>query len=172
VNRPTELLIGGWQLNYIETIQSGLPVGLNGAAYPIQDPQKGIQKSWNTWFNPCVQQLNGTSKMPNSTHNGFVSCTNPAWQLINSSNLDFRLTPFQGGYIRNQNAPNADLSLIKDLHFTERYTGQFRMEAFNVTNTAVRGGPNTSPTSTNFGYIAPSQSNISRQVQLGFKLNF
>ena len=172
VNRPMELLIGGWQLNYIETIQSGLPVGLNGAAYPIQDPRKGIQKSWNTWFNPCVQQLNGTSKMPNSTHNGFVSCTNPAWQLINSSNLDFRLTPFQGGYIRNQNAPNADLSLIKDLHFTERYTGQFRMEAFNVTNTAVRGGPNTSPTSTNFGYIAPSQSNISRQVQLGFKLNF
>ncbi|HKR27489.1 MAG TPA: TonB-dependent receptor [Acidobacteriaceae bacterium] len=172
VNRPMELLIGGWQLNYIETIQSGLPTGLNGSAYPILNPQKGIQKSFATWFNPCVRQLNGTSQMPNATHNGFVSCSNPAWQLINSSNLDFRQTPFQAAYIRNPNAPNADLSLIKDLHFTERTTGQFRMEAFNVTNTAVRGGANTSPTSTNFGYVAPSQSNISRQVQLGFKLNF
>lgn len=60
----------------------------------------------------------------------------------------------------------------KRFNITDRYSGQFRLEAFNVTNTAVRGGPNTSPTSTNFGYVAPSQSNISRQVQLGFKFNF
>lgn len=109
VNRPLELLIGGWELNYIQTIQSGLPAGLNGAAYPIQDPSLRGQKSFDTWFNPCVRQLDGTSKMPSTSHNGFASCSNPAWRLINSANLDFRQTPFQASYIRNPSAPNADL---------------------------------------------------------------
>jgi hypothetical protein len=173
VNRAIELLIGGWQLNYVETIQSGLPTGLSSGAYPIVDnPSNGVQKSFNTWFNPCVRLLDGSSQMPDPTHTKFVQCSNPAWQLTNSANLDFRQVPFQAGYIRNPNAPNADLSLSKRFNVTERWNGQFRLEAFNVTNTAVRGGPNTSPTSMNFGFVASSQSNISRQVQLGFKMNF
>lgn len=172
VNRPLELLIGGWQLNYIETIQTGLPTSLNGAAFPIQDPRNGVQRSNNSWFNTCVRQLNGTSQQPNGAHNGFVSCTNPAWQLTNANNLDFRTTPFQAGYIRNPSAPNTDLSLTKRLNFTDRTNGEVRLETFNLTNTAVYGGANTSPTSTAFGLIPTSQSNISRQVQLGFKFNF
>lgn len=168
VNRGLDLLIGGWQLNYIETIQSGAPTGLNGAAFPIQDPNTGVQKSRSTWFNPCVQQLNGTSLIGGTK----TPCSNPAWRLTNSSNLDFRSTPFQAGYIRNPNAPNTDLSLIKRLRVTERYNGEFRLETFNLTNTAVYSGANTSPTSTAFGVVPTSQSNISRQVQLGFKFNF
>jgi len=172
VNRAVELAIGGWQLNYIETIQSGLPTSLNGAAYPILNPSNGVQKNYNAWFNPCVRQVNGTNLQPNATHNGFTSCSNPAWQMINSANLDLRATPFQAGYIRNPNAPTADLSLSKRLNFTDRYNAQIRLEAFNVTNTAVRNGANTNPTSNQFGYINVSQSNIPRQVQLGFKFNF
>jgi hypothetical protein len=92
--------------------------------------------------------------------------------MINSANLDLRATPFQAGYIRNPNAPTADLSLSKRLNFTDRYNAQIRLEAFNVTNTAVRNAANTNPTSNQFGYINVSQSNIPRQVQLGFKFNF
>jgi hypothetical protein len=172
VNRPTELLIGGWQVNYIETIQSGLPTTLNGAAYPILNPNDGVQKSYATWFNPCVRQVNGTSLQPNAAHNGFESCSNPAWQMTNTANLDLRATPFQAAYIRNPNAPTADLSLSKRFNITDRYNAQFRFETFNVTNTAVRNAANTTPTSNQFGYINVSQSNIPRQVQLGFKLNF
>ncbi len=172
VKRPMELLIGGWELNYIETIQSGAPTGLNGAAYPIADPRTGVQKNYGTWFNSCVTQLNGTNLQPNAAHNGFVSCTTPAWKLINSANLDLRATPFQAGYIRNPNAPLADLSFAKSFNITERYNAQFRFETFNVTNTAIRSGANTTPTSNQFGYDNVSQANIPRQVQLGFKFNF
>lgn len=172
VKRPVELLIGGWQLNYIETIQSGAPTSLNGAAIPIANPSAGVTKSYDAYFNTCVMQLNGISQQPNASHNGFVACTNPAWKLINSSNLDLRATPFQAEYIRNPNAPLADLSLSKRFNITERYNAQFRFEAFNVTNTAIRNGPNTTPTSNQFGFINVSQSNIPRQVQLGFKFNF
>lgn len=60
-SRPVEMLIGGWALNYIETIQSGAPTGLNGAAFPIRNPSEGVQKSYGEYFNTCVTQLNGTN---------------------------------------------------------------------------------------------------------------
>ncbi|NUQ30446.1 MAG: carboxypeptidase regulatory-like domain-containing protein, partial [Acidobacteriaceae bacterium] len=168
VNRPMELLIGGWQLNYIETIQSGAPASINSGAALIADPNIGGQKSNSNYFNSCVRQVNGTSLAPNSAHNGFVSCSNPAWQITNTSNLELRAAPFQSKYIRNPNAPLADLSFSKRFNITERYNAQFRFETFNVTNTAVRSGPNMTPTSNQFGFVAVSQSNIPRQMQLGF----
>ncbi len=172
VNRPLDLLIGGWALNYIETIQSGTPTDLNAAAALFTDPTVGNTKSYARYFNNCVQQINGTALQPNSSNNGFVSCSNPAWRLTNSSNLELRSAPFRIGSIRNPNAPLADLSASKRFNITERYNAQFRFETFNVTNTAVRGGANTNPTSNQFGLVALSQANIPRQVQLGFKFNF
>lgn len=172
-NRAVELLIGGWQLNYIELIQSGQPTDLNGSAYLLQDPRLGVNKSFNTYFNNCVQQAVGnSSSQPNATNNGFVPCSNPAWKLTNGANLDLRSTPFRSGSIRNPWAPSADLSLSKRFNVTERYNGQFRFETFNVTNTAIRNNANTNPNSNQFGFVSISQSNIPRQVQLGFKLNF
>ena len=64
------------------------------------------------------------------------------------------------------------MSLNKRVYFTERYNFQARLEAFNVFNSPVRSGPVTDPTRSDFGTIPLGQSNIPRQVQLGFKLNF
>ena len=171
-NRAMELLIGGWQLNYIETIQSGTPVGLPSNANLVSDPRNNISKNRQTWFSPCLQAaptFNATTGqyIPGGTYNQgkAASCT-AAWQIINSANLDFRLSPFQTAAIRNPSAPIADLSLSKALKFTDRYNAQVRLEAFNVTNTWIPNGPNTtvSITNTSFGVIPSSQSNINRQV--------
>lgn len=76
------------------------------------------------------------------------------------------------GRDRNPSAPNTDESLVKALKFSERNNGQIRVEAFNLTNTWIPSGPNTNVTNPAFGTIPTAQSNISRQVQLAFKLNF
>ena len=55
---------------------------------------------------------------------------------------------------------------------TERVNFQARLEAFNVFNTVIRSSPVTDPNRPDFGVVNLSQSNIPRQVQLGFKLNF
>jgi len=176
-NRAVELLAGGWQLNLVLTIQSGTPVGLPSNANLIGNPSGGT-KNWQTWFDPCVQlaptfsSATGTYTPGATRLQGQAASCSPVWQVINSANLDYRTSGFFVGSIRNPSSPIADVSLIKKLNFTERYSGQFRVEAFNFANSWIPGGPNTNVTSNGFGTIPNSQSNINRQVQLGFKFNF
>ncbi len=50
---------------------------------------------------------------------------------------------------------------------------QLRVEAFNVFNTRVYGGPNTNPASANFGIVdTASQVNFPRTIQLGVRMAF
>ena len=50
---------------------------------------------------------------------------------------------------------------------------QLRVETFNVFNVRVYGGPNTNPTSANFGIVdTASQVNFPRTIQLGVRMAF
>jgi len=50
---------------------------------------------------------------------------------------------------------------------------QVRLEAFNVFNTRVYGGPNTDPRSANFGVVdTASQVNFPRTLQIGVRFQF
>jgi hypothetical protein len=65
------------------------------------------------------------------------------------------------------------MSLNKKVYISERINVQARLEAFNIFNTPIRSSPGTDPTNAaTFGIVTLSQSNIPRQVQLGFTLNF
>ena len=184
-NRVVELLVGGWQLNLQETIQSGVPVGLNSGYYLLGDPNIGVTKSRLTYFNTCTRLANGTLQTVTTDRKGVITganvCSNPIWQQINTANLDLRQSPFQSGYLRNPNAPIGNLSASKRFKLTESVDAQFRFETFNFTNTYVPNGPDTNPSNGTFGtsstsssnLAAPSgQSNIPRIVQLGAKINF
>lgn len=184
-SRWMELLVGGFQLNLQETIQSGTPVGLNSGYNLIGDPRIGVTRTKLTYFNTCTRLVNGNLQTPNATRTGLLTganaCSNPVWQQLDSSSLQLRGTGFQSGYIRNPNAPIGNLSASKRFKFTDTVNAQFRFEAFNFTNTYVPNGPDTNPGSNTFGTIstssanlvAPSgQSNLPRIVQLGMKLNF
>ena len=84
-----------------------------------------------------------------------------------------RTIPFRIGSIRGPNRAHWDMSLNKKVYLSERFNLQARLEAFNVFNSVVRNNPGTVPTNAStFGIVTLSQSNIPRQVQLGFKLNF
>jgi hypothetical protein len=163
------MLLGGWEYNWIARFQSGLPINYPGNVDLLADPTIE-NRTFDRWFNTCVRQLNGTNRQPNAARNGFEPCTNPAWVIRGADTL--RTIPFRTGQIREHTVPQIDMSLNKSFAFSERYRAQFRVEAFNVTNSPLFGQPNNDPNSTNFGFVTRGQRNFPRQIQLGFKFYF
>ncbi|MFB3828986.1 MAG: TonB-dependent receptor domain-containing protein [Bryobacteraceae bacterium] len=167
--RAVNLLLGGWQFNWIATLQSGDPMVYPGAANLVGNPRVESQ-SLSRWFNPCVLQLDGASREPNAARTGFVPCSQPAWAIRAPYTL--RTTPQRSGQMRNFWASQYDMSLSKMFRINERMRAQFRVESFNTFNTPIFGGPNTDPASPLFGNVTAAQVNFPRFVQLGFKFVF
>jgi hypothetical protein len=171
IGKGLNMLIGGWEYNFIARFQSGLGLNLPGNVDLIGDPRiDPDSRTFDRYFNTCVRQANGTSRQPNAARNGFEPCTNPVWAVRGADTL--RTTPFRTARIREHTVPQFDMSLNKSFNFSERYRAQFRAEAFNVANSPLFGAPNNDPNSTNFGFVTRGQRNFPRQVQLGFKFYF
>jgi hypothetical protein len=169
VNRGWEQLVGGWEYNFIGTLQSGTPFSYPTNLNLIADPRVSNQSN-SLYFNDCILQTNGTSLAPNAARTAFVPCTNPAWQVQQQFSL--RTISGTSSVLRNPSRATWDMSLNKNFNFTERMNAQFRLEAFNVFNTPLLGAPNNSSSSLNFGLVTANQVNFPRNVQLGFKFNF
>jgi hypothetical protein len=66
---------------------------------------------------------------------------------------------------------NVNISATKDFAIKETIRTQFRASFYNALNHPVFGGPNTTVGNAAYGRIS-SQANLSRQVELGLRLNF
>lgn len=84
----------------------------------------------------------------------------PQFTLGNSSR-----NPVRGPHCRN-----ADIALIKRVHFSETKNLELRAEAFNLTNTPPLGAPNAVLGTAGFGSI--TSAGDPRVIQLGVKFNF
>ena len=152
-------LIGGWQVNTIGIMQTGLPIAISGAN-------------------------NFRATRPNSTGEA-AKVDNPSaakWfntdAFINPANFTFgnigRVLPD----VRGPGTFNWDLSFIKNTRITERFNLQFRAEMFNFMNNVNLGipngsfsaGPNGRNQSGTFGTITSARD--ARNIQLGLKLLF
>ncbi|HZQ52317.1 MAG TPA: carboxypeptidase regulatory-like domain-containing protein [Bryobacteraceae bacterium] len=169
INRWEELAVGGWEYNFIGTLQSGTPFSDPNNVDQIANPSIS-GATYSQYFNTCVEQTNGTSLMPNATRTAFVSCNNPAWKVRAANTL--QTIPLTSPVLRNPWRAQWDMALDKRFNFSERVNFQFRLEAFNVFNTPILGAPNNTTSSLNFGLVTANQTNFPREVQLGFKLNF
>jgi hypothetical protein len=66
---------------------------------------------------------------------------------------------------------NVNISATKEFTVRESLRAQFRASAYNALNHPVFGGPNTTVGNAAYGRIS-SQANLSRQVELGLRINF
>ena len=74
------------------------------------------------------------------------------------------------GVLRLPNRNNWDFSAFKAFRFTEKYSAQFRFEAFNFTNAVNLTTPNQTVGNRNFGTISGAAQ--PRILQFGFKFIF
>jgi hypothetical protein len=155
---PASYIIGGWQINTILAIRSGLPINpTNGANSDtantgnttsnvqrvnyVSNPNKGAPHTKAAWFNPTAFALPANGTFGNA---GINSLTGP-------------------GYWSD------DLSLFKGFSLTEKYRLQFRAEAFDVFNHPNLGYPDTNNNG-NLGFAGSNTVNGVTTYPNGFNL--
>jgi len=152
-----EAIFGGWQLSGITTFQSGTPLtvtqtgdvanfgGNTGAQRPdlIGDPNEGLGQSIDRWFN--------TEAFRAVTQTGRIG-TSPV------------------NVVRGPGINNFDLSLFKNIRFSESARFQFGIETYNIFNHPQFDAVNGNINSATFGRVTSARD--PRVMQLRAKLSF
>jgi hypothetical protein len=134
--------LGGWQLNWITTFQSGSALGFTGAerlARSDNNPHTLVR-----WFDP----------------NQFVPQEPFTLRRLSSRVAD----------LRGPGLNKWDFTIARNFLIGEGMKFNVRALMFNAFNTPQFGNPNTSVTSTSFGRI--NSASLSREIQLAARLTF
>src|SRR5215469_479154 len=167
-------VLGGWELSGIQTAQTGVPftttsgVGIDPAGTGCTIGSSGLS--------PCANSSFGTRPFQVCNPNDGAPHTNNAW--FNASCFvepTAATTSIVGmarpGAVYLPGFWRTDLSLFKNVKFTERLTGQLRWETFNSFN-HFNPVYSMSSVSTSGTYNKITASRDPRIMQLGIKLNF
>ncbi|MBL8213066.1 MAG: carboxypeptidase regulatory-like domain-containing protein [Bryobacterales bacterium] len=159
INPVANAIIGGWQVSTIIRFSHGLPLGftapntLSAYGFQVQRPNVADLKTAavsnptpDQWFNQAAFVAPGQYEMGNLT----------------------RWTP----NIRFGPTNHADLAILKNFRWGERWKAQFRAEMFNMTNTPQFGRANTTVGSGDFGKVSGTTNVGPRNVQLGLRVQF
>jgi len=177
-------VLGGWEFSGVQTAQTGLPLTpvLSGAG--IVDPagtgcilsveQCSVRPDFvgNPNWGPHIYNALTTKEWYNSTAYTCYGTTSPC--VPYSGQTYIPTSP--PGTARGPGFWRTDLGLFKNLKFTERLTGQLRLETFNTfnhTNPIAPGGAGSGSntmSSTSFDEVLLARE--PRLVQIAIKLNF
>lgn len=166
-----DALAGGWSIQAIGQIQSGRPISFHDRNIYFGGDLKSLKTDYSDtnrpvfdisgfYFNDAAVQANGQ--------------TSPALQRADqrirlANNL--RYFPSRVPGLRGQGLNLWDISVVKQLRFSDRFRGQFHVELLNAFNRAVYNNPNTDPLNAEFGKVS-SQANLPRDIQVAVKLVF
>jgi outer membrane receptor protein involved in Fe transport len=150
---PADYVLGGWQVNGINTIQTGLPFTPTLSATTV-----------NT----------GTGSRPDRIADGTLA--NPTVDRWFDTAAFVTPAPFTYGnagrnILYGPGRVNFDFSLFKEFLIKEGFRLQFRTEVFNLFNTAQFDLPNAAIGAANAGTIT-SIVGTPRQIQFGLKAVF
>ncbi len=156
-NKYVRMLAGGWALNGIVSLHTGLPFTVYSSTAILNNG--GYNNEWaNQVGNPgagagTVQQWYNVSAFANPAPYTYGKQTPNA--------------------LTSQFGEDVDLSLFRQFAITETKIFEFRIEAYNVFNNVVFGIPNTNIDNPNPGVITgPAAATTPRQLQLGLKFYF
>lgn len=165
MNSFLDAVVGGWELNTVNTAHTGLPL--------------------NVYYNPSTtEEISSLSNdyrgepflRPNVTGSSTSQSTS---QLINTYFAGYTFSTPPGNYPWGDLGRNAfrapgleqwDFAADKTFRIRETARLQFRSEFFNVTNKTNFGIPGTDISTSSFGQIRTTYP--ARQIQFGLKLLF
>jgi len=155
-NNAVDYIIGNWQLSGILTMHSGNPFDVTVSNGDTAGTGNGTERANLVLSNPY---LSGEGPVNYLNANAFAI---PALATFGNLGRNSLRTPW---------AHNFDISLLRRFPVTERGNLEFRVDAFNASNSVIYGGPQSTLGNTNFGVITGT-ANTERQVQFSMKLVF
>ena len=165
VNSVVNHVVGGWQINSIETYRSSTPLAIGGGpSLPIFGG--GNRPDWN----PAAG--NGRSSVSMGSFDPAKDRYLDITPWSQPAPFTFGTGPRRQPNLRGPAFYDEAFSVFKrfNLYSESRYL-EFRSEFFNIFNRVVFGGPNTNTTGTTFGVIG-GQANTPRIIQFALKLIF
>lgn len=160
-------LIGGWQVNGVLTLQSGLPFSV--VAPDVSATGGSHASRANCIGNPYTGATTDPTMLAGATAPGFF--LNPAAFSLPANGTFGNCAPraFHGPGIEN-----ADLSLFKTFAFRERYKVEFRSEFFNTLNHVNFSNPSANVAPAAIGTFGKILSTIGdpREIQFALKVYF
>jgi hypothetical protein len=191
-------IVSGWQNTVILQWQSGRPWDLGGNYVAVREasldnvdwkahqvfgvtnyknPTTGRSHACNARVVDSGSNIGAIELMPYSQN--LPGCTLANYNFLKLPRFAPRMTPFRDGRVRLHAIPIADVSLNKMTRITEGTRLQFRIEAFNVTNSYQFGNRQfiNNIDDANFGSMFPrdagnTETTYPRHVQLAVKFIF
>ncbi|MGH9398637.1 MAG: TonB-dependent receptor, partial [Terriglobia bacterium] len=158
-SKPLDNVIGNWQVNGILSLRSGPPytLGVSG----------DIANTGNNGSIGFYERLNqiGKANLPNPTPAEWFNTS--AFQ----SPAAFTYGDLGRNTMRADWGKDLDFSLFRKFPISETKYFEFRVEAFNATNTPIWGTPVDNFNSPNFGRVL-STANSPRQIQFALKFYY
>ena len=154
--RPVDVLIGGWQVSSITTLQSGRPLSFG---ISNDNLNSGFSNRANLVC-PTIRKIGKASEWFDTT----CLTTPDQYQLGNSG----------VGKVLGPSYRNSDVSLSKTVRLREQMGASFQVDAFNLTNTPHYSDPNTTcctAQNPSFGQITGTNG-TPREIQLGGHFTF
>jgi len=165
--RAVDFLLGGWQWQGINTLQSGVPYSV-GISVDRANTGVGGQRP----------DAVGKPVEPHKTGCWFYTSANPTCQALMPNQPDAFVLPTQFTYgnagrntMRGDGLMQFDMSLIKTFRISESKDVNFRAQVFNLTNSVSFSNPNGTinlPT----GGLVTSTRNQARVFEFGLKFSY
>jgi len=153
-NPVVQGIVGGWQLNPILTLQTGLPFDLI---------DQGQQPNTRPDLVGSLHQMNNINGWFNTSAFAEVPSTGGVYDRPGTAPRN----PFHG-----PGRKFMDLAVFKNFPIGERVNTQFRVQVYNITNTPQYDQPNGSFTSGDFGKVKNTLLFTERQMELALRITF
>ena len=161
-NAFVKYALGGWQINTVTAIRSGIPVNMPGGVKVIGDPVIA-NPTRARWFNTCTLTATGVRQ------NCASADEQPAFEILPANALRVEGDRLEGVF-RDQPI-NIDFSFFKTFPI-QKTSLQFRAELFNAMNVVQMAAPNTTATSAQFGTVGNVQDNDPRNIMVSIRFTF
>ncbi|HJZ98446.1 MAG TPA: hypothetical protein VKE70_18175, partial [Candidatus Solibacter sp.] len=162
-------VIGNWKVSAIHTYVSGTPLVI-GCGQNFFGAGSNARCGYAPGAGDTIPLINPAWSSDKSVAFSVPQLNKAAFVL--PPNMVYGDTPRRMSYLRTPWTVQEDIALLKEFAFREKARLEIRASASNALNRVVLAAPNTTQSSSTFGFITTAQGNGPRNIQFGARVSF